>query len=62
MQPTTSTVLTVSQAATETGITKRRIRHALRTGNLAGTKTGAGTSAWVIERDELYRWANTPSA
>lgn len=53
--PNTDNLLSVSQAATELGITDRAVRHRIKAGTLAATKLGPGTSSYVITRAEVER-------
>jgi len=62
MQPSPTPFLTVTQAATEAGVTRKRIRNAITKGKLTGHKPDGQTAAYVIERAEFQRWLDQTPA
>jgi len=48
-------VLTVAQAAAESGVLKRTIQYQLLHGRLKGRQL-PGSGVWLIERDDLMAW------
>lgn len=46
-------LLTVAQVAAETGIPARTLLHRIKTGKIAATKLGPGTSPWVLSRETV---------
>ena len=54
--PTSSGVLSVSQATARTGIPKRTLQNAIATGRLKAHKLAGATAAYLIDEADLDRW------
>ena len=51
-------MFTVTQAAKQSGVHRRKLLRAIAAGELKAQKTGDGTAAWLIRPIDLERWQN----
>jgi excisionase family DNA binding protein len=49
-------MLTISQAAQQTGIHRRKLLRAITAGDLKATKAGTATAVWLIDPADLDRY------
>jgi len=49
-------LLTVTQAAKQSGVHRRKLLRAIAAGELKAQKTGGGTAVWIIRPIDLERW------
>lgn len=54
-RPTMSDLMSVSQVASEAGVTDRAVRFAIETGKLKAARAG---EYWVVNRSDFEAWNN----